>query len=179
MLIVIAGLIGAGKTTIAREVSKRLNIPSYSIDEDKKRIYKQYPAYEHHMANNIPFPDELWKKTADVSLEGLRQLSKNNKHVIVEETFRRKSLREPFFEEAAKLFGGMILTLVTVDESLVKERMDKRAKEENHMVGYGMYLSTKKYFEPFDHVDYTFVNEGNYEENVEKYVKFLKERLLL
>ncbi len=179
MLIVIAGLIGSGKSTIARDVAKRLNIPLYSIDNDKKKIYKQHPQYGYFLKNNIPFPDETRKQTFNASLEGLKQLAKLREHAIVEETFHKKSLREPFFKEASKIFGGMILTLVTVDDKLVKERLDKRDKEENHMVGYGMYLSFKKQWEPFEHIDYTFENEGNYEQNLEKYVEWLKQKLEL
>lgn len=177
MLIVIAGLIGAGKSTIAREVSKRLHIPLYSIDEDKKKIYKQHPKYEYFLKNNIPFPDETRRETFEASLERLGKLAKKHKHAIVEETFHKKSLRGPFFEEATKIFGGMIITIVTVDEKLVKKRLEKREQEEGHMVGYGMYLSFKKQWEPFEKVDYHFVNEGDFEKNIQKYVKFLERNI--
>ncbi len=177
MLIVIAGLIGSGKSTIAKQVSERLNIPLYSIDDDKKKIYVQHPQYEYFIKNHILFPDSVRKQTFDASLKGLRKLAKTHRHAIVEETFHQKSSREPFFNEAKKLFGGMLLTLVTVNDKLVKERLDKRAKEEDHMVGHGMYLSLKKKWEPFAHIDYTFVNEGNLEENLEKYINFLKKKL--
>ena len=179
MLIVIAGLIGAGKSSIAREVSKHLNIPLYSIDEDKKRIYKEHPQYEYFLKNHIPFPDETRKKTFEASLGGLRKLAKEHKHAIVEETFHKKSLRDPFFDEAKKIFGGMTLTLVTVDDKLVKERLEKRKKEEDHMVGYGMYLSFKKQWEPFEKVDYHFINRGDFEKNMQGYIKFLKKKLNL
>src|SRR3989344_222266 len=123
MLVVIAGLIGAGKSSIAREASKRLNIPLYSIDDDKKRI------------------------------------------------------RDPFLEKAKRIFGGVILTLVTVNDKLVKTRLEKREKKEDHMVGYGMYLSFKRHWEPFEKVDYHFVNEGDFERNTRRYVAFLKTKL--
>ncbi|MBI5390033.1 AAA family ATPase [Candidatus Woesearchaeota archaeon] len=177
MLVVIAGLIGAGKSTIAKEISQRLDIPFYSIDEDKKRIYHEHPQYDYFIKNNIPFPDDTRRKTFDASLAGLRKLAKKHKHAVVEETFHKKSLREPFFKEAKKIFGGMILTLVTVDDAEVKKRLEKREREEDHMVGYGMYLSFKKDWELFDHVDYHLVNEGNFEENMKKYIVFLRKKL--
>ena len=177
MLIVIAGLIGAGKSTIAKELSKRLSIPLYSIDDDKKRVYKTHPQYEHFLTNHIPFPDETRKKTFDVSLDGLRKLAKKHKHAIVEETFHKKRLRDPFFKEAKKIFGGMILVLAKVDNQLMKERLDKREREEDHMVGFGMYLSFKKQWESFEKVDYEFVNEGDFDENMNQLVNFLKDKL--
>ena len=78
-----------------------------------------------------------------------------------------------------RLWRKRFITLVTVDDKLVKERLEKREKEEEHMVGYGMYLSFKKQWEPFEKVDYHFVNEGDFEENMLKYVEFLKKRLNL
>ncbi len=177
MLIAITGLIGTGKSTIAKEVSKQLHIPLYSIDEDKKRIYKTHPKYDYFLKNHIPFPDDTRRKTFEASLNGLRKLAKKHKHAIVEETFHKQSLREPFFKEAGKLFGGIVLTLVTADDVSIKERLEKREKEEDHMVGYGMYLSFKKQWEPFEKVDYHFVNEGDFKENLGKYLTFLKEKL--
>ena len=79
-------MIGAGKSSIAREVSQRLDIPLYSIDDDKKIIYKQHPQYEYFLKNHIPFPDETRRKTFEASLGRLLKLAKKHKHVIVEET---------------------------------------------------------------------------------------------
>ena len=112
-------------------------------------------------------------------MHGLRKLAKGHKHAIVEETFHKKSLRDPFLEKAKRIFGGVILTLVTVNDKLVKRRLEKREKKEDHMVGYGMYLSFKRHWEPFEKVDYHFVNEGDFERNTRRYVAFLKKKLSL
>lgn len=71
----------------------------------------------------------------------------------------------------------MLLTLVTCDEHLIKKRLEKRKQEEDHLVSYGTYRSFKKMFEAFDQIDYTFVNQGNFEENMQQYTEFLKTRL--
>ena len=73
----------------------------------------------------------------------------------------------------------MILTLVTVDDKLVKERLEKREREEDRMVGYGMYLSFKKQWEPFENVDYHFINKGDFEKNMQRYTQFLQKKLNL
>lgn len=59
----------------------------------------------------------------------------------------------------------------------MKERLDKREREEDHLVGFGMYLSFKKQWESFEKVDYEFVNEGDFDENMNQLVNFLKDKL--
>ena len=179
MLIVIAGLVGAGKSTMARKVSERFSIPLHSIDDDKAETGKRYPQFQHWIENSIPFPDEFRIEVFESTLKRLRELAKEHRHAIVEETFHKKAIREPFFEEARKIFGGIILTFVETDEKFVEERLEKRTEEEGHMVGYGMYLSFKSKFEPFEKIDYTFSNNEYFEKNLEEYLQFLRERLVL
>ncbi len=179
MLIVIAGLVGAGKSTVAKKVSERLSIPFHSIDDDKAETGKRYPQFQHWIENSIPFPDEFRIEVFESTLKRLRELTKKHRHAIVEETFHKKAIREPFFEEARKIFGGIILTFVETDEKFVKERLERRTEEEGHMVGYGMYLSFKSKFEPFEKIDYTFSNNEYFEKNLAEYLQFLRERLVL
>jgi gluconate kinase len=179
MLIVIAGLVGVGKSTVTRKVSESLSIPFHSIDDDKIETGKKYPQFQNWIDNNIPFPDDFRIKVFEATLEGLRELAKVHRHAIVEETFHKKAIREPFFEEAGEIFDGIILTSVETDEKLVKERLDRRTKEGDHIVGYGMYLSFKSKFEPFEKIDYTFSNDNNFEKNLAEYLQFLREKLLL
>lgn len=179
MLIVIAGLVGAGKSTIARKVSERLSIPFYSIDDDKVKTGKKYPQFQHWIENSIPFPDEFRIQVFKSTLQGLRKLAKKHSHAIVEETFHKKAIRKPFFKEAGEIFGGITLTYVKTDEKFIKERLDLRTKKENHIVGYGMYLSFKPKFEHFDKIDYTFINNKNFEESLAEYLRFLKGKLKL
>ncbi len=179
MLIVVSGLVGAGKSTIARKVSERLSIPLHSIDDDKIETGKKFPQFQHWVENSIPFPDEFRIKVYGTTLERLRELAKEHRHVIVEEVFHRKAVREPLFEKAREIFGGIILTFVEVNEKIVKERLDRRTKEEGHIVGYGMYLTIKAKFDPFEKIDYTFINNNNFEKNLAEYLQFLREKLVL
>ncbi len=45
------------------------------------------------------------------------------------------------------------------------------------MVGYGMYLSFKKQWEPLTHVDYVFMNDKDYTKKIKEIVQFLKEKI--
>ena len=179
MLIVIAGLVGAGKSTVARKVSERFSIPLHIIDDDKAKTGKKYPQFQHWVKNSIPFPDEFRIEVFESTLKRLRELAKEYRHAIFEETSHKKAIREPFFEEARKIFGGIILTFVETDEKFVKKRLERRTEEEGHMVGYGMYLSFKSKFEPFEKIDYTFNNNEYFEKNLTEYLQFLREKLVL
>ncbi len=178
MLIVLAGLVGSGKSTIARAVAQRLGIPHLSIDEDKIEVGKRWPEFEQWIATNTPFPDDYRREVFARTLERLREVAKTHPHAIVDETFHKKSLREPFFREAAQIMNGLLITLVQVDDEKVKERLEKRSAEEDHIVGYGMYLSFKKVFEPFEHVDYILDNSSDdFDATLNTYLDFLKTQL--
>ena len=179
MLIIIAGMVGAGKSTVARKVSDGLSVPFHSIDVDKAETGKRYPQFQHWVDNGIPFPDEFRIEVFETTLKRLRELAKEHLHVIIDETFHKKAIREPFFEEAANIFGGIILTFAETDDILIKERLERRTEEEDHMAGYEMYLSFKSKFEPFDRIDYLFSNNEHFEKNLAEYLRFLREKLVL
>lgn len=174
MLIIIAGLIGTGKSTIAKAVAAQLGIPLCSIDEEKERIYRKHPEYQRYIDEGIPFPDELRKQAFDATLEKLRGLTKTHRHAIVEETFHLRSLREEFFADAKKLFGRCIRTLVVADEGKIRERL---ARRKGQMASIRMYESFKRIFEPFAHVEYRFENTGALEPHLKTYIAFLKDQL--
>lgn len=178
MLIILAGLIGSGKTTIAKELSNKLNIPYYSIDDDKERICQQFPKYNYFLQNNIPFPDEMRKKTFQTSVTNLKKLHQKHKNIIVEETFHKKDLRNFFFQEAKKIFGTILITHIKSNETTTKQRLEQREKKETHMVGYEMYQAFKKQWQPLEKVDYEFINERDFEKNMNSYVEFIQQKLI-
>lgn len=177
MLIVIAGTIGVGKTTIAKALSTRLGISLYSIDEDKRAVYSKYPEHLNKIKEGIPMPDSIRKECFDASLENLRKLAKMQKHVIIEETFHQKKTREPFLNTAKKLFGGMVLILITASPEHIKERMRWRDDKEEHMANYKTAETFQRIFEPFDRVDYEIRNEGNKEKIIDTIITFLLRKI--
>ena len=174
MLIVIAGLIGTGKTTIAKALSARLEIPLCSIDEEKERVYRSHPEYRRHVDEGVPFPDDLRKQAFDATLDKLRALAKTHRHAVVEETFHKRHLREPFLNAAAALFGGKCVIFVTADDVVIRKRLNERKE---HMAGVKMYEAFRKVFEPFAKVDYTVENNGMVEESIENATEFVKAHL--
>lgn len=177
MLIAIAGQVGTGKTTIASETSRCFGITLVSINQFKIKLGHNDPRFQYFWDNNIPLPDELRAKVFQEASLHLKLLAKENKHIIVDETFHKKAFREPFLEENSKLFNGLVLTLVITDEGLVKARLEKRTKEGKHIVGYGMHLAFKDIYESFDTVDYIYNNNGRLTETLPKFYAFLRLKL--
>lgn len=134
-LILVTGLPGSGKTTFARALADRLGARHYNTDiirhelgmlgqydlEDKKRIY-----------------DQLLASTADSLRSG--------KVVIVDATFYRDELRQPFLELAAGEGVPVKWIYLEAKEKVIRERMQtERAYSE---ADFDVYLKIRNQYEP-------------------------------
>lgn len=177
MIIFIGGLIGTGKTSLAKGVANKLNYFYYDVDAVKKEIYPTDPNYEYNLKNNIPFSDETRIKTFEKVVKDFSELSMKHKNIIVDETLHKKALRQILFDGAKKYFGRYIVVWVKVDEEIIKKRLTATERK-GHILKdpFGMYLSLKKQFEDFDNVDIVFENNSSIEKSVEGLSKIIKEK---
>jgi len=160
-LIAIAGGIAAGKSTIAQAVSRRLAIPVHSIDEDKWRVGASWPDFEQWIADGVPFSEEFNHEVFGRTLDQLRELAVSGAVVIVEESFQRKNLRDPFFDSARELFGRLYLVEIVVDEEVAMAHLERRASHESgHMAGRRLYETLRKIADPLENVDLVVENNG-------------------
>ena|SRR3989338_8970869 len=178
MVIFIAGLIGTGKTSLARSLSKELNIYYYDVDLVKKVVYPTDPDYEYNLKNNIPFSDKTRTKVFNQVVRDFSKLAKKHKYIIVDETLHKKSTRQVLFNGATKYFGSYIIVLIKANEKNIKKRLEKN-KRIGHLLKnpFNMYLSFKNKFEAFDKVDIIFENNKNLGESTKKLSKLIKEKL--
>ncbi len=168
MIIFIGGLVGAGKSSLARSLSTRLSILHYGIDEVKKVIYPQDPDFEHNMHHGIPFSDETRVKVFERVVEDFQELRKTHSHIIVDETLHKRKLRQILFEGANKYFGGYIIVLVKTNENKTRDRLIDKGRS-NHILKdpMKMYYGFAREFESFNESYVVSDNNGTMDETTE------------
>lgn len=138
MLIVVTGLPGTGKTTIAESLAKEIDAVVFSTDKIRKMIFEK-PVYNEEDKRIVY--DELF------SLTGKYLASRKN--VILDGTFYTKALRQRAKEVGKTFSENVYFVYCETPEELLKERIDKR-KDKFSDADYSVYLKMKKIFEEFE-----------------------------
>lgn len=169
MIIFFGGLIGAGKSSVAKGFAEHLAVHYYDVDEHKRVIYQQDPAYQHNMEHGIPFSKETRLKVFRKVVNDFSELSKTHQHLVVDETLHNKELREYLFEGAKKYFGGYIIVWVQASEEVILNRLTNKARE-GHILkdAVKMHNAFLKEFEPFDETIISCNNDGALEDTIDE-----------
>jgi gluconate kinase len=115
MVIFVAGLVGVGKSSIAKLLSERLSIHYYDIDEVKKAVYPKDPDFERNMREGIPFKEETRLKVFRQVAADFSHLAEKHKHLIVDETLHLRRPRRKLLDAAKSCFGGYVIIWVRAD----------------------------------------------------------------
>ena len=135
MLILITGLPGSGKTTIARAYAARYEVVHLNSDllrrevgfmghyspEDKERVY-----------------NTLLERTRKTLLEG--------RDVVVDSTFFKESIREPFQRVAAECGARLYWVEVRAPERVIRERLQMPRPDSE--ADFGVYEKIRDAYEP-------------------------------
>jgi predicted kinase len=148
-LILLAGLPGVGKTTLAREFARQTGGLHFDIDEVKREVVPK-----DAVAESIDPPEMRFKYYAE-TIRKLPDLFSESpsQTVVIDETFHMKDFRELWGEVAKEMNIRVHWIEVVCDEECVKERLTIGKDRENHVLGdkaYPMYCLFKEFFEPMD-----------------------------
>ncbi|HOT84499.1 MAG TPA: AAA family ATPase [Methanofastidiosum sp.] len=138
MIIVITGLPGTGKTTIAKALAKEIDAIVFSTDKIRKMIF-EIPVYNEEdkrmVYNELFFQAEKYLKMG--------------KNVILDGTFYTKALRNRAKEVGALFSQKVYFVYCKTPEDILKKRIDSR-KDKFSDADYNVYLGMKKIFEDFE-----------------------------
>jgi predicted kinase len=150
-LVLIAGLPGSGKTTLAREFARQTRGTPFDIDEVKRVVV---PADAVKQGIDPPEVRYQYYLEAIRRLPELFEQSPTNV-VIIDETFHLKDFRE-MWENAAEALGIRVHWVeACCDEAVLKERLSAGKGRENHVLGdraFPMYLMFKEAFEQMEEI---------------------------
>jgi len=129
MIIFVGGLVGAGKSTIARGLAQHFSIPYYDVDEIKKVVYRQDPDFETNVTEGIPFSDELRLEVFRRVFVDLEEMLKTHEHVVVDEALHKRTIRHVLYNEARQLAGDFIVIWVQAREDIILQRLGGKRRK--------------------------------------------------
>ena len=105
MVILFGGLVGTGKTELARAVAQNLNVSCYEIDKAKVKAINANAALQFNMRYSKPHSEEAKLMIYSRALQHLSELSKTHKDIVADEDFHKKHSRSIFFERIRESMG--------------------------------------------------------------------------
>ncbi len=136
MLIVICGLPGTGKSTIATAIAKRFSAERLSSDVIRKKAFSK-PTYGESEKLAV------YRKMAQEAEALLNQ----GKNVVLDATFSRSGYVRLAEQAAHNAGAGCHIMLCSLSDEEVKKRLEKRERGPSD-ADFAIYLKVKREFEP-------------------------------
>jgi len=142
MLVVVCGLPGAGKTTVAGDVVDRLDAVRIRTDVVRKDLFDD-PEYSEAET------DAVYRTVVDRADAVLD----DGEHVVLDGTFRERGFRTPAYAAARDHGVDCAVLKVEADDAVVRERIRKREGDASD-ADVSIYEQYRDRFEPVarDHV---------------------------
>lgn len=137
-LILVCGLQGTGKTTVAEKIAEKTGALLFSTDAIRKDLISEpkYTEKEKKLVYGLMF---------DMAEKFLNTV----KDVVLDGTFYRKVLRDRVRDLAKKTGSDFHLVEVVCSEETVKQRMREREKRKSLSdADFRVYKKTSKQFQP-------------------------------
>lgn len=139
MLLIVCGLPGSGKTTIADALSKRLKAPHISSDIIRKQMHER-PVYTEDEKR------EVYRAMAARALEMFRG---GEETVVLDATYYKKEYLDMARMAAQKAGSMMLIIECTINDNEAKKRIGSRKKGPSD-ADFDVYLKLKREAEPIE-----------------------------
>ncbi|HIE16972.1 MAG TPA: hypothetical protein EYP71_02115 [Dehalococcoidia bacterium] len=130
VLIIMAGLVGTGKTSVAEALGRSLGITVISSDIVRKRL-AGISATEHHFEQygGGIYSEEFSRKTYDAMFVQARELLSQGQSVILDASFRKRGDRLQARSLAEETNADFAVVECTLSKEMVKSRLERRLQE--------------------------------------------------
>lgn len=138
-LILISGLPGTGKTTVAKKLQKIVDATLIRSDVLRRQIIKNL---------RPPYPENEKRKVYEKIFDETRQMLASGKNVILDATFAREAYRDRARAMAKEFRAEFVILATLCPESIVRQRMLARTDDASQATFERDYLEHKKIFQP-------------------------------
>lgn len=174
LVILLAGLPGTGKSTLARNLAYKYNIEHISTDSVRKRIFR----YVKHEDFGKGFYSSTQRQVVyDTINYTLYTLLKYGIGSVLDGTYYLERLRSKVQRICYRWDARFFLVIVKCPDSISKRRFEEREKRNRRTLSdanYSVYEKFKQIFEPTNlhHINVTVTND--YQEIVRKIDNVIK-----
>jgi predicted kinase len=114
-LVMVCGLVGVGKTTIACQIAHELRARYLSTDRVGYRLFGENRSYD----------DEYYRRVYEYMIVRAHRAFRRGRHVVLDGTFLRRETRQRFLAEFREKASPW-LVYVTCPEEIVRARLEAR-----------------------------------------------------
>lgn len=139
MLIIVCGLPGTGKSTLARALAAKLDGEHISSDIIRKKMLEERTYSEQEKF-----------RVYERMVHEAEALLHKGKTVVVDATFYRRRTRQQMLDAAKRSNKKVLIVECVLDEKTIEERMEMRraGRESESEADFSVYLKVKSLFEP-------------------------------
>ncbi len=133
MIILVGGLIGAGKSSVARLVAERLGYLYFDLDETKKDVYGRDPDNARKLAEGIP-PD--METRAELYREAMRRITDlldDHPNIVFDDTLHFRRFRQYLYDEMKRIDQDFVAVWVRANEDVILSRLSSTQRD-NHIL---------------------------------------------
>ena len=155
MVIVVCGLSGTGKSTLARALRERIGFQMLSSDAERKRLAGVQPTAHLSAAyGSGAFTEDFTQRVYESLIAKAEAVLRSGTGVIFDATFRRRAERTMAADLAQRLGLGIIFVECRAEKSVVIRRLIDRSSrlDEISDATVEIYLAQLREFEPLDEV---------------------------
>ncbi|MCB1693884.1 MAG: AAA family ATPase [Pseudomonadales bacterium] len=148
-MILMCGLSGTGKTTVARTLAQGIGAIHLRSDVERKRLYGLGPNDSSHR-HGLDIYSPLANERTFAHLQSLALVAiESRRPVIVDATFIELDLRRRFTHMAERLGVPWTIVECTATQEEVGRRLAARTGDASE-AGMAQYIAQREKFEPFD-----------------------------
>ncbi len=148
-VVVLSGLTGSGKTTVAKELQRKADFVVISSDKVRKQLVGM-DVYEKDLSDYKKgiYSEEMTQRVYDEIINRAYGFVREGENVVLDATFIKKWQMDKVFERFKKLGIKPLVVFLKLDEQTALEHFKKRGKEKSISDGrYEIFVKQKNDFE--------------------------------